>query len=163
MSITIRAYNKKDKNNCMAAFKSNVPTYFAVEEMKDFENFLDSIEFLDTINNNNKLYFFVIDYKQSVIGCGGFGDKDNAKIISLAWGLVHNDFHKKGYGKKLLLYRLEQIKLLYPKFPVVIDTSQYSYTFFEKYGFQTTKITKDYYSIGLHRYDMTLKAPSDIY
>ena len=101
--------------------------------------------------------FYVINYNNKTIGCGGFGDKDNNGIISLAWGLIHKDFHKMGYGEKLLNYRIEQIKLLKPKFPVIIDTTQYSYGFFEKYGFKVTKITNDYYEIGMHRYDMILE------
>ena len=62
-----------------------------------------------------------------------------------------------GCGEKLLIYRIEQIKLLKPKFPVIIDTTQYSCGFFEKYGFKVTKITNDYYEIGMHKYDMILE------
>jgi predicted GNAT family N-acyltransferase len=160
MEIAIRPYNKKDKEGCLAAFKSNVPTYFTEEEIGDFENFLVRIEDVG-VNNNIKTHYFVVEYNQRVVGCGGFGDKDGKEIISLAWGLIRNEFHNKGYGKALLVYRLEQIKQLYPELPLVLDTTQYSHSFFEKYGFYTTKITNDYYSKGLHRYDMILKATTE--
>jgi predicted GNAT family N-acyltransferase len=160
MEIVIRPYNKKDKESCLAAFKSNVPTYFTEEEIGDFENFLERIEDVG-VNNNIKTHYFVVEYNQRVVGCGGFGDKDGKEIISLAWGLIRNEFHNKGYGKALLVYRLEQIKQLYPELPLVLDTTQYSHSFFEKYGFYTTKITNDYYSKGLHRYDMILKATTE--
>jgi ribosomal protein S18 acetylase RimI-like enzyme len=89
-----------------------------------------------------------------IIGCGGFGDKDNLGIISFAWGLIHNHFHKQGFGKILLKYRLEKINELYPFKTVLLDTTQHSFAFFEKNGFVITKITNDYYTKGMHRYDM---------
>jgi N-acetylglutamate synthase-like GNAT family acetyltransferase len=155
MKVVIRSYTKNDKESCETAFKSNVPKYFTENEIGDFENFLTRLE---QIENKNKTHYFVVEYNQRVIGCGGFGDKDGQKIISLAWGLIHNEFHNKGYGKALLLHRLDQIKQLYPEMPLVLDTTQYAYSFFERFGFHTTKITNDYYSKGLHRYDMVLKS-----
>lgn len=149
---TIRKYSKTDKNDCIEAFKSNVPYYFTNEEIKDFESFLMRIE-----NGSDNAHFYVGDCNQKIIGCGGFGDRDNIGVYSLAWGFIHKDFHKKGFGEKLLLYRIEKIKQLKPEFPVIIDTTQYSFKFFEKYGFQTTKVTNDYYAIGMHRHDMSLK------
>lgn len=151
METIIRTYNKTDKNDCIAAFKTNVPEYFTEDEIIDFEKFLTKLE-----NGNVQTRFYVVEENNTIIGCGGFGDKDNTGTISLAWGLVHKHFHKKGFGKKLLLHRLEQIKLHYPELPVVIDTTQYSFGFFEKYGFVTTKITNDYYTAGMHRFDMIL-------
>ncbi len=158
MEIVIRQYTKNNKEDCLAAFKSNVPKYFTKEEIGDFEKFLEQIELIGTENSNKKTYYFVVDYNQKIIGCGGFGYKDNTEILSLAWGLIHNEFHNKGYGKALLLHRLEQIKVHFPKTSLVLDTTQFSYSFFEKFGFYTTKISNDYYSKGLHRYDMILKS-----
>lgn len=152
MQSIIREYNKSDKHSCLESFKTNVPDYFTDDEIVDFENFLTRIE-----KEDNRTFFYVVVYNKKVVGCGGFGDKDNNGIISLAWGLIHKDYHKNGFGQKLLLHRIEQIKKLKPKFPVIIDTTQYSYGFFEKYGFITTEITKDYYTIGMHRYDMILE------
>lgn len=151
MKTTIRVYQPSDKFSCIDSFKSNVPKYFTEEEILEYENFLDAIE-----KENTRTVYYVLLYYDKVIGCGGFGEKDNAGIISLAWGLVHNQYHKTGLGKKLLQHRIEQIKILKPKFPVVIDTTQHTFGFFEKFGFVTTKITNDYYTVGLHRYDMTL-------
>lgn len=156
MGDIIRKYNKADKESCVIAFKSNVPLYFTEEEITDFENFLDRLENGTDDANLSNTYFFVVVLNENVIGCGGFGDRYNDNTISLAWGLIHKDFHKRGFGKKLLLHRLEQIKKIYPSSPVVIDTTQFSFSFFEKYGFVITKITRDYYTEGMHRYDMSL-------
>jgi predicted GNAT family N-acyltransferase len=150
----IRPYNKSDRQYCIEAFISNVPLYFTKEEVGDFENFLTKIETKDA---SEKAVYFVIEDSEKVIGCGGFGEKGNTKIITLAWGLIHKNYHKKGFGKLLLLNRLEQIVKLFPHYPVVIDTTQFSFPFFEKFGFKTTQITNDYYAKGMHKYDMELK------
>jgi ribosomal-protein-alanine N-acetyltransferase len=153
MKLEIRAYKITDKQACLKAFESNVPKYFTQAEIVDFDAFLEMIPNKVGVN---KTYYYVVVFENEVIGCGGFGDKDNSDIITLAWGLIHQNFHKKGFGKELLAYRLLQIKEKFPNQPVYIDTTQYSYGFFEKYGFETTKITNDFYEKGLHRYDMKL-------
>lgn len=152
MEPIVREYHKNDRNDCLEAFKSNIPNYFTRAEIADFENFLLKLE---SGNKNTRFYVVVSDKK--VIGCGGFGDKENNGIISLAWGLIHSSFHKKAFGEKLLLYRIEQIKQLYPGVQIILDTTQFSYRFFEKYGFRTIIITNDFYTIGMHRYDMVFK------
>ncbi len=153
MNTIIRIYSKNDEFDCLDAFKSNVPDYFTIEEIIEFQNFLQKVEIED-----NRIHFYVVVYDEKVIGCGGFGDKNNNEIISLTWGLVHKAYHKMGFGEILLLHRLEQIKKLKPGLPLIVDTTQYSFGFFEKYGFETTKITNDYYTIGMHRYDMVFKS-----
>jgi predicted GNAT family N-acyltransferase len=151
MKLVIRAYEITDKQACLKAFESNVPKYFTKAEIADFDKFLEMIPIKVEAN---KTFYYVIVFENEVIGCGGFGNKDNSEIITLAWGLIHQNFHKKGYGKELLTFRLAQIKEKFPNQPVYIDTTQYSYGFFMKYGFETTKITNDFYEMGLHRYDM---------
>jgi N-acetylglutamate synthase-like GNAT family acetyltransferase len=151
METQIREYNIYDKQACLNAFKSNVPMYFAEEEISQFENFLDIFQNKPI---ENKTYFYVVVVGNEIIGCGGFGDKDNNGIITLAWGLIHGNYHKKGYGKLLLQYRLKCIAKRYPLKPIYIDTTQYSFSFFEKFGFKTIKITSDFYTKGMHCYDM---------
>jgi len=152
MEIIIRAYRSTDKNECMEAFKTNVPKFFSDQEVFDFADFLERIE-----KGIDDIPFYVLSYNQKVIGCGGYAKDQNNAIFTLAWGLIHNDFHKKGFGEKLLSYRLEEIKRLYKNSSVIIDTTQHSAGFFEKYGFVTTKETENYYALGMHRIDMELK------
>jgi ribosomal protein S18 acetylase RimI-like enzyme len=150
LETLIREYNHSDKISCLEAFRSNVPYYFTEKEVDDFDNFLTRIE-----KETNKTCYYVLIFEHKLIGCGGFGHNlEDESIISLAWGLVHKEYHKKGFGEKLFLHRIEKIKHYYPGVPITIDTTQFSFGFFEKYGFRTTKITKDYYAIGMHRYDM---------
>jgi ribosomal protein S18 acetylase RimI-like enzyme len=149
--LQIIPYTPSDKIKCIEAFESNVPTYFAKEEIEEFKAFLTKLE-----NGSIQTKFFVVALNDEVIGCGGFGDKNNTSVVSLAWGLIHKNYHKQGFGEKLLRFRLERIKETVPNLPVIVDTTQFTSGFFEKFGFQTTKITNDYYADGLHRYDMIL-------
>ncbi len=152
----IRPYEEKDKLQCLIAFKSNVPMYFTEDEVLDYENFLDSY----IIKQNTSDYrtkYFVLLIENQLVACGGFGDRYLDGKLTLTWGLVHIDFHKKGLGKELLLFRLNRIKEQFPEASVSIDTIQHSAGFFEKYGFKTIKITNDFYAKGLHRYDMVWK------
>ena len=151
MDEQIRVYGPTYKDACIEAFRSNVPDFFTNDEVGDFERFLDRV---DTAQADERTYFYVVIVDDKVVGCGGFGDKDNTGEISLAWGLIHRDYHKMNYGRSLLKYRLSEIDRIYPKQPVFIDTTQFSYGFFEKYGFEVLKITPDHYAVGMHRYDM---------
>jgi ribosomal-protein-alanine N-acetyltransferase len=151
MKTHIRIYTTADKEGCLAAFKSNVPLYFTQAEIAEFDHFLDTFMLKP---EGQRTRFFVLVANNIIVGCGGFGDKDNTGNITLAWGLVHKDYHKTGLGELLLTHRLEQIKLLYPSKPVGVDTTQFSAGFFERFGFKTTKITPDFYEKGMHRHDM---------
>ena len=75
----------------------------------------------------------------------------------MAWGMVHSSFHKQGFGKALFEYRVEQINSKYPGRSITLDTTQHTYQFFEKQGFSTVQIRKDFYDKGLDRYDMAKK------
>lgn len=151
---TIRKYTDSDKNACMEAFKTNVPKYFTEAEINDFEHFLAKLENPEEADN---LPYYVMELDGKIIGCGGFGEKKGKDAITFVWGMVHNAHHKKGYGEQLLVFRLTEIKKQFPGREVVLDTTQFSFPFFEKYGFRTVKITENSYGEGMHRYDMVLE------
>lgn len=151
MTAQIREYKTIDREACIAAFQSNVPIFFTKEEIIDFTRFLDTFQSRPI---DSKTYFYVVVLENEILGCGGFGDKDNTGVISLAWGLIHYDFHKKGLGNQLLKFRLAQISKIFPSGQILMDTTQFSVGFYEKYGFEVSKIINDYYSTGMHRYDL---------
>ena len=153
MSIEVVTYKNAYKQACLAAFQSNIPLYFTPEEINDFNNFLDH-RAVPKENEIQTTFYYVLLKNNKVIGCGGFGERERDGTVTLAWGLVHSDFHKQGYGKVLLQHRLTEARNVYPTKTIYLDTTQYSYSFFEKFGFKTTKITNDFYMHGMHRYDM---------
>lgn len=152
----IRKYRASDRGACMEAFKTNVPNYFTLEEVNEFDRFLAKLGDSEALDN---LLYYVMVLDNKLIGCGGFGEKDGIDgipSITFVWGMVHRDYHKKGFGEELLRFRLAEIKVQFPDWKVILDTTQFSYTFFEKYGFKTLKITENGYGEGMHRYDMVL-------
>ena len=68
--------------------------------------------------------------------------------------MVDSNFHKIGFGRRLTEYRIQKIKAKYPKCDILLNTTQHAFKFYEKFGFKITKITNDYYALGLDRYDM---------
>jgi len=70
--------------------------------------------------------------------------------------MVDNMNHKKGFGKKLLLFRIQQTKELYPEVKIALGTTQHTFSFFEKYGFNTVAYEKDHWAKGLDLYQMEL-------
>ncbi|WP_089807780.1 GNAT family N-acetyltransferase [Chitinophaga sp. YR627] len=151
--IQLTDYTAIWKAACMEAFVSNVPDYFTSAEIVQFEDWLDKM-------SEERMYwhYYVVLSEDSLIGCGGFVYEEKLSRVTFAWGLVHRNFHKQGMGKLLLQYRLDRIRTLYPGADIILDTTQFSYTFFEQYGFVTVKYTEDGYTTGMHRYDMILYA-----
>jgi N-acetylglutamate synthase-like GNAT family acetyltransferase len=153
--MNIRLYQPEDKKACIELFKGNMPKYFATSELPDFEQWLDIQE---TKKERHKdpvaEQYFVAEIKGELVGCGGF-----AKIgdeVTLTWGMVSQTMHGKGLGKELLQYRLDVIRSFFPSASVILDTTQFSYGFFERSGFKVTRIIKDFYGQGLDRYDMKI-------
>ena len=73
--IEISAYKSSDNKKCLEAFESNIPTFFAIKEMEEFKAFLTKLE-----NGSIQTKFYVITVNEVVIGCGGFGDKNNSGV-----------------------------------------------------------------------------------
>jgi predicted GNAT family N-acyltransferase len=153
--MNIRAYKPTDHDACIGLFKSNMPKYFAPAELPDFEQWLDDQDEL-TGENNTAEQYFVVELNNMIAGCGGYYIKENKKEASLTWGMIHSGLHKQGLGSKFLQYRIDAVKSVCNNCTIVLDTSQYSFSFFEKMGFRVIKVTKDFYATGIDRYDMVL-------
>jgi N-acetylglutamate synthase-like GNAT family acetyltransferase len=155
--VNIRAYTTQDRQDCLAIFESNCPKYFDADEILGLENWLNGQDSGQiTYQTSASDYFYVLEENLKIIACGGFyivKDKPNANMV---WGMVNQSHHKNGYGSLLFQHRINQIKMLHPNFNIMLDTSQHTYAFFEKFGFKTHKISKDAYGPGLDRYDMIL-------
>lgn len=130
----------------MEIIQSNTPKFIDESEHSDF---------VDYLKRDDKIYFVLLE-SNSVIACGGYGVNDAKTIAGMSWGLVHRDFHQKGFGSKLLQFRLDQIREKFPKAKIQLDTSQLTYPFFEKFGFVVKNITKDAWGEGLHKIEMVL-------
>lgn len=152
--ITIREYLPEHKNRLLQIFESNMPLYFAEEELQLFFNFLDR----DALQRGP---YSVIFNDDTIVGCGGIALNQPSKYtnelhVIMTWGMIYNKIHKNGFGKELLLFRITQAKELYPEVKIALGTTQYTFPFFEKYGFKTVAYEKDHWAKGLDLYQMEL-------
>ena len=161
--MILRKYTSKDKEKCIEIFQSNCPKFFDKTELGLFINWLDHQDHADstyqnpTYTNSEKDYYFVVELSETnIVGCGGFyivKDKNEAR---LAWGMIHSNFHKQGYGTALYNYRREIITKEWPNHSIGLGTSQHTYSFYEKMGMTITAILKAGYGPDLDKYEMTL-------
>ncbi|MCS4301024.1 GNAT family N-acetyltransferase [Chryseobacterium sp. BIGb0232] len=142
-------YTKIFREDCIKIFKSNLPKFFAIEELPFFEDFLDQY----TEEN-----YFVVKMDGQVVACGGFFLDTKNNVAGLSWGMVHADYHGKGIGKALTQYRIDLLKKTYPSLPYKIETSQHTAEFYKKNGFKTVEIVPDGFSKGIDKYIMIMEA-----
>lgn len=154
--MTIHPYTSADHQRCLEIFDSNVPKFFTVPERAQFEFWLNGQDKgVHAYDISVAELYYVIEDNNEIVGCGGVGIEP--RRATMAWGMVDNKYHGKGYGRALLEHRLQVWRDGFSSYPMDLNTSQHTYTFFEQYGFRVVKVTENGYSEGLHRYDMELK------
>jgi ribosomal-protein-alanine N-acetyltransferase len=131
-----------------------MPLYFADEEVALFDAFLDR-------DASTRGPYSIVFKEDKIVGCGGIALNQPTKYtnephVIMTWGMVDNKHHKEGFGKALLLHRIEQAKELYPGIKIALGTTQHTYQFFEKYGFKTVAYEKDHWGKDLDLYQMEL-------
>jgi predicted GNAT family N-acyltransferase len=145
--MQIRPYTIADREDCLRVFRSNVPHYFAPNEEADFDTFL-----LQPIGS-----YFVMLKDDQIIGCGGFEISADGTEAGLTWGMVTREAHGQGWGRLLLIYRISALWGRAPHALVIINTSQHTAPFFEKYGFIAIETHLDHFAPGLHEVIMILR------
>lgn len=146
--MRVANYSSIYKEKCIDIFKSNAPTFFAPDELKIFENFLD--------HYSRDSYFVVID-KGELVGCGGIFLDHTTGEAGLSWGMVHAQMHNKGIGKFFTDYRIALLRNLNPGKTYKIETSQHTFQFYENRGFVTIGIILDGFGEVIDKYTMELR------
>jgi GNAT superfamily N-acetyltransferase len=142
-----RPYTADDFAGCLRIFRSNVPAYFAPQEERDLIGFLDNLP---------GPYLVWHDAAGDLVACGGYAQAQTASVAVLCWGMVRRDLHGRGWGKQLLLHRLNDIAAAGQFAAVAIETSQHSRSFFERFGFRCSNHIPDGFAPGMDLYEMTL-------
>lgn len=152
--ITFEPYKEKDKDSCLNIFNSNLPKFFASDEFLLFKSYLE---------RENKTYW-CMKKDGDIIGCGGIHmepdhsvEDNELNCPGVSWGMIHSDFHKQGYGRQLLLFRLKQLALNPDVKKIKLDTTQYNPGFFSRFGFIEISVSKNYYGPGLDSHVMLLE------
>lgn len=140
----IRPYVPSDKKVLIDIFTLNTPTYFGVDEIKDYEAFLD----------HEAGDYFVILHETQVVGAVGYYIKQS--VGSITWIFIHPAFKCLGLAKEAVDYMIHLIKLKEEAKKIVIRTSQWANAFFEKFGFKEMHFEKDYWAPGLDLYTMEM-------
>ena len=141
---SIREYEINDKDQVMALLRLNTPKYFAPEEETDLSNYLD---------NERELYYVLL-YDRKVVGCGGINFDEDQTIGIISWDILHPEYQGKGLGTELLKYRIQKLKTVDRLKKITVRTSQVTFKFYEKQGFELIQITKDYWADGFDLYQM---------
>lgn len=144
--MQIKKYRPVYRQTCIQIFKTNLPKFFANEELQQFEQFLDQIAD----------HYYVIELSGVPVGCGGISFDEMSNQAGLCWGMVDSDYHGQGIGKLLTSFRLDLLKKLYSDKIIKIETSQHTVVFYEKYGFKIVDFLADGFTQRLDRYTMMM-------
>ncbi|MEO9256867.1 MAG: GNAT family N-acetyltransferase [Crocinitomicaceae bacterium] len=143
-STTIRKYDPSDKNTVIGLLRENTPNYFAKEEEKELINYLE---------NEIELYYILL-FDDKIIGSGGINFSEDKKTGIISWDILHPEYQGKSFGSQLLKYRIEKLNSIESIEHTIVRTSQLTYKFYEKQGFETLEIIKDYWAKGFDLYSM---------
>ncbi|WP_129713983.1 GNAT family N-acetyltransferase [Pedobacter sp. SYP-B3415] len=159
--MTLRPYEPADRPGCLRVFYSNVPEYFAPAEIDDFTAYIDDAAQRSHHKESDWQHaYFVVSAAEDILACGGYAIHQPKAEAWLTWGMVLHRQQRMGIGQKLLMYRLKAIFTACPGVTIHLDTTQLSYRFFERAGFQVTAINKDAYGPGYDRIDMICRQPN---
>lgn len=150
----IRPYTPADAVKCREIFISNVPKFFAQEEIEKLDNWLNALD-NGTVpySSAESIHFYILELKGTIIGAAGFYVVKGENKGQLNWGMVHADHQHKGYGKLLYDYRVNKIKELGKQ--TTCWTSQYTYKFYEKLGMKVESVTPNGFGYGFDKYVMS--------
>ena len=144
----INPYQLQYKEDLLSIFRLNIPDFFNETEIGDFEYYLE---------HNSDTYLIIEEDHQVIGGAGYYVNKsDNSGRIT--WIFIDPQHAGQGYGTQAVEYCLKELRdnLKVEKF--VVTTSQKSFKFFAKFGFQVVHTQKDYWGEGLDLYEMKLFA-----
>lgn len=127
--LQLRPYSLLDRNACREIIRSQIGSYLADGEDKDYEWFLDKVE-----EGIADIYFCIAVNGDETIGCGGVWIED--EIATLCWGILKAGHLSKGVGKSLLQHRLAWVRENRSQVKSILcDTAPKTEGFFAKFGF----------------------------
>ena len=142
---SIERYNPIDKYECIEVFKSNMPELFWDQELLDFQNW---------ISKNDCPDFYVLKKDEKIIGFGGFyRERRKAQLV---YGVIHREYHNKGYGKQMMDFRVNKIREKDESLTITLEAKKSNYKYFEKLGFRIAEIIPYYFYSTIDKYEMVL-------
>ncbi len=142
----IRAYNQIDKEKLLEIFKLNTPKYFDKKETEDFKKYLEQ---------NGETYL-TIEENNEIVGGTGYYVNESDKSGRITWIFFDPNYSGKGLGRKAVEHCLKLLSNDKRVEKFIVTTSQFAYSFFEKFGYRTIRIEKGYWGKGLDLYEMEM-------
>lgn len=146
LPIEIRDYSPADKEALINLLRFNTPEYFAVEEEAEFSHYLDF---------ERELYYTLL-LNGEIAGCGGLNFEDCGTTGIISWDIIHPAHQGKALGQQLMQHRLKKLKNIDGIQKVVVRTSQLTYRFYQKQGFELIEVVDDFWADGFDLYRMEL-------
>ena len=142
----IRPYKSSDKPRLLEIFKLNTPEYFDCSEEKDF---------LEYLEENGDTYL-TIEINKEIVGGIGYYVNESDSSGRITWVFFAPDHSGQGLGRQAVAYCLSILNKDKRVEKFMVRTSQHAYRFFEKFGYQISRIEKDYWGQGLDLYEMEM-------
>ena len=108
------------------------------------------LEYLERYSAN----YYVIEDDSTIAGCGGINISEDGKTGTISWDIFHPQHQRKGWGTKLLKYRLQKLAENKKIEKIIVRTSQLTFSFYEKNGFVLVETVTDYWAPGFDLYRM---------
>jgi len=142
-NITFRPYRDTDHPVCTSIFDANCPEFFAPNERREYE------EFLEQVPGD----YEVCEVDGKVLGAFGlFGD---GEYKTLNWILLDPQSQGVGVGS-IIMERVIQLGRTSRASVVKIAASHKSAPFFARFGASAKSLTRDGWGPGMDRVDMEL-------
>ncbi len=140
----IRNYEVRDRAKLLEVLERNVPTYFDAAEVEDFEIFLDT----------KGPHYFVVEQEGEIVGGAGCLVESEKGVGLVRWIFFDPSRTGLGLGKAMMEHCLRIFESAASVQKLVVNTSQLSHRFFEKFGYDLVTVEKDHWGSGLDLYVM---------
>jgi GNAT superfamily N-acetyltransferase/ribosomal protein L40E len=123
----VRPYRESDFEQCAELYRLNQPERFPPGY---YDEFCQSLR-------DGKTMFFVTEEDGCIRGICGFFMYPAPRVLAwLCFGLVHPDFHGRGFGTVQLLARLAHLPRRMVRWKVLMQTVEKSESFYARFGFR---------------------------
>lgn len=139
-----RAWRSNDREACLSIFDANCPEFFALNERRDYESFLDAMP--DG--------YEVCTVAGQVVGAFGLIRSGHGQT-DLNWIMIDPESQGLGIGSAIM-ERIVSLAKASAASTIDIAASHKSAAFFERFGAVARTHTPDGWGPGMDRVDMTL-------
>jgi GNAT superfamily N-acetyltransferase len=144
VQVDFKCYSTSDREICLVFFDANCPEFFAPNERRDYEQFLEC----------SPEGYEICLLKGKPVGAYGLCTADNSSAI-LTWVLLDPGFQRMGIGSAMILRAIKKAGTA-GKRRIEINASHLSAPFFARFGAEILSETKHGWGPDLHKIEMEI-------